>query len=285
MLKINHLKINPVKRLFLFLCCLSAFSGNLAVFSEEKPPERIVSLGPWITESLYLLKSEDRLSGCTTYCIRPEAARLKPRIGNILEINMEELIRLNPDLVLTTPLTDPKAIKKMTGLNFKLHFVPEIKTFEDLCREFILLGQILQKKKEAEEIAASCRAQLERLKTRIPKPAPSVFIQIGINPLFAATRQSSIHDMITYAGGRNIADMDTNGLYSREKVIRMNPDHIFIVAMGQEPPQSMNPWTNFPEMKSVKAGHVHFLDANTLCSPTPLTFAASVEQILNLLLS
>ena len=90
--------------------------------------------------------------------------------------------------------------------------------------------------------------------------------------------------MLTRAGARNIAENDSQGLYSREKVIERNPDFIFIVTMGDETPEHMNPWAHFRELKAVQSGHVHFLDANTLCSPTPLSFTASVEQIQNLLL-
>ena len=51
-------------------------------------------------------------------------------------------------------------------------------------------------------------------------PKPKVFIQIGARPLFTATKDSFINDLIKLAGGINIASFAKTGLYSRERVIK-----------------------------------------------------------------
>ncbi|MCI5128976.1 MAG: ABC transporter substrate-binding protein, partial [Candidatus Electrothrix sp. AUS3] len=62
--------------------------------------QRIVSLGPINTENIYLLGAEDRLVGNTNYCVRPEAAKSKEKIGSVMQISIEKILSLRPDLIL-----------------------------------------------------------------------------------------------------------------------------------------------------------------------------------------
>ena len=90
--------------------------------SESKTPERIISLGPYITEELYLLGGEDKLIGCTVYCNRPDDARNKPKVATAVMPNVEIIVGLKPDLILSTSLIDKKAVRKLEklGLGFTL---------------------------------------------------------------------------------------------------------------------------------------------------------------------
>jgi translation initiation factor RLI1 len=76
-------------------------------------PGRIISLGPVLTEELYLLGAEDKLVGDTTYCINPPAAQNKPKIGSVTEFDLEKVISLKPDLVLATSLSNQDQVEKL----------------------------------------------------------------------------------------------------------------------------------------------------------------------------
>ncbi|MCI5140979.1 MAG: hypothetical protein D3909_04480 [Candidatus Electrothrix sp. ATG1] len=82
--------------LTLLLCSLP-MSGQA---QEKSYPQRIISLGPINTENIYLLGAEDRLVGNTNYCVRPEAARNKEKIGSVMQFSIEKILSLQPDLIL-----------------------------------------------------------------------------------------------------------------------------------------------------------------------------------------
>ena len=63
-------------------------------------PSRIVSLAPSLTETLYALGVEDRLVGDTDYCDYPPDAQKKPKVGGVINPNLEQIAALHPDLVL-----------------------------------------------------------------------------------------------------------------------------------------------------------------------------------------
>ena len=63
-------------------------------------PSRIVSLAPSLTETLYALGVEDRLVGDTDYCDYPPDAEKKPKVGGVINPNLEQIAALHPDLVL-----------------------------------------------------------------------------------------------------------------------------------------------------------------------------------------
>jgi len=73
--------------------------GSTEPAASAAPPARIVSLAPSITEVLFALGLGDRVVGVTSFCrYPPEAARL-PRVGGYLDLNLEAIVGLEPDLV------------------------------------------------------------------------------------------------------------------------------------------------------------------------------------------
>jgi len=104
-------------------------------------PQRIVSLGPLNTENIYLLGAGDRLVGNTSYCVRPEAAKAKEKIGSVMQISIEKILSLQPDLILATGLTQPQQLKKLQELGLRVVQVQQPASFSEICKEFIRLGQ------------------------------------------------------------------------------------------------------------------------------------------------
>jgi len=91
-----------IKRItFLLTALLLSGCGKPAQpIALDHPPERIVSLAPNITETLYALGLGEKLVGSTTHCTYPEAARAVPRIGGFGQFNYEAIVTARPDLVI-----------------------------------------------------------------------------------------------------------------------------------------------------------------------------------------
>lgn len=247
-------------------------------------PQRIVSLCPSITEQLYLLGAEDRLAGCTVYCNRPPEAKNKEKIGTVVEINLEKIVSLKPDLIIATPLSDPQAIAKLKDLGIDVAVFSSPENFSGLCSQFIELSRIVGRKEEAERLIRQIEEQVSNIAERVRDlPKPKVFVQVGAKPLVTVTEKSFINDFIKFAGGINVASSETTGLYSREEVIRKNPDVILIVTMGIAGEKEMEIWKRYGTIEAVKSKRIYIVDSDKICSPTPLSFVRTLEELSGLL--
>jgi len=280
-ISINKIKFDPVRiAAGSALCAAFAFSAHAG----DVTYERIVSLGPSMTEELYLLGKGDAIVGNTTYCVNPPPARLKDKVGNITDIDIEKIISLKPDLVLATPLVNPKMVRKLGDLGIKVEVLDVPKDFESLCIQFMELGKSVGKEKEAQEIIISARAKAEAIKKRSSLfSRPKVFIQIGTNPVFTANKDYFINDFVDLAGGDNIAADARAGAYSREEVLKRDPDVIIIADMGIASGEEKKAWEKFRTMSAVKDDRIYIIDARKVCSPTPVTFVKTLREIALLL--
>src|SRR5512138_101395 len=66
------------------------------------PPERIVCLTEETVETLYLLGEDARIVGVSGYAVRPpQVRREKPRVAAFITADVDKIVALEPDLVLT----------------------------------------------------------------------------------------------------------------------------------------------------------------------------------------
>ncbi len=252
--------------------------------AEENYPQRIVSLGPAITEEIYLLKAGDRLVGSTIYCIKPPEVKNKVKVGTAIEVNLEKVVALHPDLVLATSLTNLQAKEKLKNLGIKVVTFPAAESFHKICQQFLELGRLVGKEKEAVRIIETAENKVNRIKDKVKKlTRPKVFIQVGAKPLFTMAGDTFVNDFIDFAAGINIAQDAKVGLYSREEVLRRNPDVILIVSMGIAGEKEKEIWAKYKTLNAVKTKRIYIIDPYKLCSPTPLSFAKSLEEIADIL--
>ena len=247
-------------------------------------PKRIISLAPSVTEELYLLGVEDSLVGNTTYCVTPPEAVAKEKVGDITRINLEKIVSLKPDLVLATSLTNSKAIQKLKNLGIEVMIFPAPKNYAYLCDQFLTLGKAVGKEAEAKAIIAVSKEKVMAIKAvTAGLDKPKVFIEIGAKPLFTANRDYFINDFVDMAGGVNIAQDAKLGTYSREEVLRKNPDVIIIVMMGIAVEKEKEVWQKFKDLNAVRDNRIYVIDSRKVCSPTPVTFVETLNEIAGLL--
>ena len=250
-------------------------------------PDRIISLGPTLTEQLYLLNAQDKIIGNTIYCKIPEDAKNKEKIGTIIEQDLEKIFALKPDLVIASSMTNPKTIKKLNNLGIKVIQFSYAKNFNEICRQFLELGEIIGNRKEAEKIIEKVRGNVELIKKKTMtknsvNAGQKVFVQIGAKPLFTATKDSFINDFIEFAGGVNIANTKT-GFYSIEEVVAQNPDVIIIATMGIAVEEEKKIWKKYKTINAVENNRIYIVDSYKLCSPTPVSFAETLNEIVEIL--
>jgi iron complex transport system substrate-binding protein len=268
---------------FLF-CCSNQSNPNTglntenSINSNDKIPQRIISLSPAITEELYLLGAEDRLVADTFYCNRPEAAKKKLKVGNLMNFNLENVLELKPDLILCTSLANRKKINKLRQLNINVIETQPPKSFQKICDNFIKVGKAVGKEEKAKLIAAGIRSQAENLKKITENlPKKKVFIQIGAKPLKAVNSDYHINDFIKYSGGINIFENSVLNTFSRESVLLADPDVIIIASMGFASDEEKKTWEKYKTMKAVKNNNIFIVDSELLCNFGISTFIEALN--------
>jgi len=250
-------------------------------------PQRVVSLSPIITETLYLVGAEDQLIANTSYCNVPAAAQAKEKIGTVLQMNVEKIVALKPDLVVASALSREKQLKILEKLSIPVMRASNPKTFEQMCQMTLELGATLGRSDQAGKVVGQARAVARAILSRTASlDKPSVFLQIGIKPLHSANKDMFISEYIRYAGGVNITEHEGTGVYSREMVLAMDPDVILVATMGTSKKAAVlerEKWLAHRTMTAVRHNRVHVLDPEMICSPTPTTFVQGLEMILPLL--
>jgi len=261
-------------------CLLFFLFLIFSITGKAKIPQRIVSLAPVITKNIYLLHSENLLVGCTSFCKlkNPVDAQV---VASAIQVNIEKVILLKPDMIIASSLTNPETIKTFKKLNINVLYLPLQKSFEDMCADLQTLGKILGKKGLADQIVTKAKKEVKSIRAKIPLQAspPEIFFQIGANPLFSVISNTFQEDFIAFAGGKNIAEDLTIGSITREKVLVSNPDVIFISTMGMVGQEEKKRWESFKNLKAVKNKKIFFIDQEKTCSPTPDLFIEALKEI------
>lgn len=272
----------------MFFCIVPLFIPGMVVDTgkdvQKIYPQRIISLAPSLTESLYLLGVEEYLKGCSTYCNKPKEAKLKEKIGTLIDFNLEKIVTLQPDLVLGMEFSDRKVIEKLKNLGIRVELFPSPKNFNQLCESFLRLGQIMNKEEKANQVVSRAKQDVDVIKKKAAGAKKlKIFWQLGAKPLFAATKGFFTNDYIEFSGGVNIAADAKSGIYSREEVLKRNPDVIIIVTMGIAGEKEKQTWKTYRSINAVKNNRIYIVDSYSYCSPTPKGFARALQDLVLLL--
>ncbi|HOK40586.1 MAG TPA: helical backbone metal receptor [bacterium] len=268
---------------FAFLFFLFNCTNKQIEEKNKKEIERIISLLPYISEEIYLLQSEEKLVGVTKYCTRPEQIKEKEKIGDIINVNIEKIYELKPDIIFASTLLDKRTYNKLKELNLNIIVFKEPKNFNEICEQFLEVAKYLNKEKEAKKILDEAKKKLLEVNNKKYKKQLKMIVQIGANPIFIATKESFIHSIIEYSGFINAgADFPNYQAVSREQIILTNPDIIIIIDMGVQTEEEIKTWKKFNNLNAVKNNKIFSYDATKLCSPTPISFIEIVYDIIKL---
>ena len=264
------------KHYFLILVLIGQiFLNGSVAYSQEK---KIISLGPAFTKAIYELDAQDNLIGCTSFCPLQDDADKKEIVATIIDVNIEKIIELNPDIILASKLTNRRSIELLSKAGFSVVVFDQPKNFNQLCDQFRKIAQITATEEKAEKIINQVKEAISQIQAEtINLYRPKVFIQIGARPLFTVTSDSFINDMIDKANAINIAREAKIGLYSTEEVLAKKPDHIIISTMGLIGEQEKMNWQKYQIIPAVKNKKIDIIDQDALCSPTPSEFAKTLK--------
>ena len=251
-----------------------------------KPPARIVSLAPSITEMLFAMEAGDQLVGVTDFCDYPPEAGKKPKVG-YSNPNMETLVALQPDLVVApNDFLKPDIIAKLEQLNIPV-FILEDRNVEGIFVHIQTLGRVVGRSSKADAVAMQLRQQVAAIQQRIQgMPRVRVLYVLNSQPLITVGPGSFIDQLIGMAGGINVAAKSATPYprLSLEAVLREDPEVlVFPVGRAEGISESeQQTWRQWSTMTAVKRGRLHQISADWLNRPGP-RITKGLESLANIL--
>ncbi len=245
-----------------------------------KHPQRIISLAPDVTETLYLLGAQDRLIGVTTQCDWPEAAKQKPKTGDLLNPNYEVILAAKPDLVIaSTAGNDRAAVMKLSGLGLPV-YVSAPRSVEKIFQSVEALGRITDCADQGRQLVAQMKERLNKVQMHIAgiPPVRALFIT-WFDPLLTPGKNTFENDEVRLAGVISIT-CDIAQFYPRyslEQVLVKDPDAIIAVEQKEDPLPNLKKTAGWRDLRAVKGGKVYLL-GEYLQHPSPL-FVDGVEEL------
>ncbi|MBS3017948.1 Vitamin B12-binding protein [Comamonas sp. PE63] len=221
-----------------------------------KPPQRIVSLLPSLTESLCALGGCERLVGVDRYSNWPAHVKTLPVVGGGLDPNIESIVALKPDLVLVSMAS--RAIARMEALGLKVVAL-EPRTHEEARTVMQKMGQLLAlpPAQGADRVWAGIEADLNKAAAGVPEAmrGQRVYFEASRGP-YAAGEKSFIGQTLTRLHLRNVIDA-RQGPFPRlnpEYVVKLDPD---ILMAGERAWKSGVPeYPGWAQMRAVKQGAI-----------------------------
>jgi len=250
-------------------------------------PERLVSLAPSITETLYALGLGDRLVGDTDYCEYPPEAKNKPHVGAILNPSLEKIVALKPDLVLGSPEANRiETVDRLARLGIPLYGVTA-HTVDETLNSIEDLGQVLGRGVEARELVKSLRQRIQAVERSVMgRGRPKVLFVVWYRPLTTAGARTFIGDVIRRAGGASISD-DLPGEWPRlslEEALRRDPEVILFPRSESFAPQlaEFQRLPGWRELRAVRNRRMYFVsDAIVRPSPRLVDALEEVARVLH----
>jgi len=243
-------------------------------------PARIISLSPAITEILFAIGVSDKIVGVTDYCDFPAEALKKPKVGGFQTPNLELIVNSNPDIVFTAAGIQKDLIKQFDELGIKV-IALDARDINQVMDNIKFAGQVTGSTAQASEVVEDIQQRVDIIKGKIAKAEtkPTVFFEVWDDPLMTAGPGSFIDDLISLAGGTNIAGDTTEEFaeYSQEMLLAKDPE-IYLINSHAHKPSDIKSRPGFAGLKAVQENQVYSIEDDIVTLPGP-RLIEGLEQV------
>ena len=262
----------------LLLCCwISPAAAIARLDALGRPvdlpavPQRIVSLAPSVTETLFALGVGDRVVGVTRYCDYPAAARSRTKVGGYTNPNLELILTLNPDLVIvSTGKSSPLLPERLSELGLPV-FTVAPDSLTDTFATIGLLGEVTGVPEAGRSLAAELENVVFNIKAAVKdRKPPGVLLCIMVRPLRLAGPGTLGDDLIRAAGGINLVPPGSEPYpsWGMEKLLRVNPE-VIIVSPHPSDPDPAAYFSAWSGLRAVREKRVVSIEPDWLHRPGP----------------
>lgn len=217
--------------------------GVVVVFN--KPPQRIVSLLPSLTESVCALGKCSTLVGVDRFSNWPKSTQELPKLGGMGDINIERIVQLKPDVVLLEKASP--VIARLNGLGIKT-FALDIKSMSDEERALQKLDLVLGTSESA-RVWNQIQKEISRANRQLSNADKNIHVYFEVNPApFAAGSTSFIGEILTQLNLVNIIPRALGPFpkINPEFVVQAKPDVILLTESTAADIQKRPGWSSIP---------------------------------------
>jgi ABC-type Fe3+-hydroxamate transport system substrate-binding protein len=230
-----------------------------------RPPRRIVSLVPSITETLCGLGLADALVGITVYCVEPrDVVSTKTRIGGEKNPDLEKIRGLEPDLVIANIEENLRDhVDTLRSWSIPV-WVTYPRTVAEGIRLIAELGSVTGTEARARAMLSDIEPLYERVVTSAARRPPvAVFYPIWRGPYMTINRDTYIHDMLRVCGGRNVF-ADRSERYPTVTLDEVAAQRPAVILLPDEPFRfrraHVADFAGYAEVPAVCDGRIHLVD-------------------------
>ncbi len=252
--------------------------------TEEYNPQRIVTIAPNAAEMIAALGAADRIVGVSSFCVYPPELLKRPRVGGIMDPDLEKIVSLKPDLLVLRG-DMPTVTKLAQRLNIRV-YQDRTETLDDIYTTLDELSVLLNKQAAADERIASIKSDVaaitQRINSHVNNDArPTVLFVVGRDPagirnVVTVGKNTFVSEIIRLAGGRGAFETSTVDYpqLNAEAILAAKPDVIIEAADPATPPTELVArkahWhalgNNLP---AVRDDRIHILTDDYLLIPSP----------------
>ncbi len=233
------------------------------------PAQRIVSLAPHTTELLFAAGAGSKIVGISEYSDYPAAARSIASIGSSAALDLERILALKPDLIVSwgSGNLGPQ-VGKLRELGIPV-FESEPRDFDTVATSLERLAQLAGTTAVGQQAASQFRSRLAQLSaTYAQRPTVTVFYQVWRDPLMTLNDAHLVSSVIRLCGGQNIFGKLPTLVptVNVEALMQADPEVILAGSSADDPKYD---WRRFGRLKAVVRGNLFTLNSDQMTRPGP----------------
>jgi len=275
------------RRTALTIVLLVAVRIVVAAQSAAVGASRVISLIPATTEMLFAMGAGNKLVAAGSYDHYPPEVERLPRVGALLDPNIERILTLKPDLVVVYG-TQTELKNRLDRANIP-YYTYVHKGLPDIGETIRSLGARVGVAPQANALAGSIESGVARIRNNVARlPRPKTLLVFGrergsLRNIDASGGVGFLHDMLEAAGGTDVlTDVGRQSLMmTTEMVLARAPEVILELRYGPPAPgddEDLRQWNTLAAVPAVKSKRIYQLRGEQFVVPGPRVVQA-VEQM------
>jgi iron complex transport system substrate-binding protein len=249
------------------------------------PPRRIVCLTEETVETLYMLGEDARIAGVSGYAVRPpQVRREKPRVSAFISADIDKIIKLDPDLVLTFSDLQASIVADLVRQGVAVHAFNQ-RDVEGIFAMIETLSALIGAADKGARLCNELRTRIEAVRARQQSGArPRVYFEEWDEPMISGI--GWVSELIDIAGGSDIflqlAERKSakDRFVSMEQVIAAKPDIVIASWCGKKfRPEKFAARPGFERLPAVQNGFLREVKSTIILQPGPAALTDGLDAI------
>ncbi|HIJ65552.1 MAG TPA: ABC transporter substrate-binding protein [Candidatus Hydrogenedentes bacterium] len=253
----------------------------------------IITFAPQVTETVFALGAGDRVAGVSSFCDYPEEVASLPKLGGVIDPDLEALTMLAPELIIVQGKSEK--IAELANKNQIPLLQVDMDSLAGIYDGIARIGEALDREAPAVALETRIRRELDQIQAAVAgRPRPKVFIVTGrtshdLNSLYTVGAGSFVSELTAIAGGDNIYSIAKAPYLeaSKETLVVAGPDVIIEFHAGEdlsedERDRFIADWAQLPTLPAQRDGRIYLITESHALRAGPRV-AAIARHIASLL--